>query len=176
MLFKELAIPGVFSIEPERRTDERGFFARMYCQAELAKHGLEGAVAQVNTGVSPRAGTLRGLHFQTAPHAEVKIARCLRGAVFDVAVDLRASSPTFRRWTAAELTADNGLMLYVPVGCAHGYLTLAADTELMYFTSAPYAPAAASGVRYNDPAFGISWPQEPTVISKADRSWPDFAA
>ena len=176
MLFKELEIPGVMLIQQQRRTDDRGFFARMFCQSEFAGQGLDNKVAQVNTAFSPQARTLRGVHFQAAPHAEVKMVRCLRGAVFDVAVDLRPGSSKLGRWTAVSLTAENGDMLYIPEGCAHGYLTLVPDTELMYFASVPYAPAAAAGVRYNDPAFNIAWPETPTVISQADRSWPDFKA
>jgi len=175
MLFAETEIEGAYLIEPERRFDERGFFARMFCEKELADRGLTVSISQANTGFSPRSGTLRGLHFQLAPHAEVKIARCLRGSVFDVAVDLRPGSTTYRRWTGHLLSADNGKLLYVPEGCAHGYLTLAPDTELMYLTSAPYAPSAARGVRYDDPAFAIAWPAKVEVISKADLSWPAFA-
>lgn len=175
MLFVRTEIDGAFLIEPERRSDERGYFARLFCQKELAGRGLEAGISQANTGFSPRAGTLRGLHFQLAPHTEVKIARCLRGAAFDVAVDLRPDSPTYRRWTAHELSAENGSLLYVPAGCAHGYLTLRPDTELMYFTSAAYAPDAARGIRYDDPAFAIAWPAKVEVISKADLSWPDFS-
>jgi dTDP-4-dehydrorhamnose 3,5-epimerase len=175
MLFANTEIDGAYLIEPERRVDERGFFARMFCEKELGERGLAVRISQANTGFSPRAGTLRGLHFQLAPHAEVKIARCLRGCVFDAAVDLRPGSTTYLRWTGHLLSADNGKLLYVPEGCAHGYLTLAPDTELMYFTSAPYAPSAARGVRYDDPAFAIAWPAKVEVISKADLSWPAFA-
>jgi dTDP-4-dehydrorhamnose 3,5-epimerase len=175
MLFAETAIDGAYLIEPERRVDERGFFARVFCENELAERGLAVRISQANTAVSQRAGTLRGVHFQLAPHAEVKIVRCLRGSVFDVAVDLRPGSPSYRRWTGHVLSAENGKLLYVPEGCAHGYLTLAPDTELMYFTSAPYAPNAARGVRYDDPAFAIAWPAKVEVISKADLSWPAFA-
>jgi dTDP-4-dehydrorhamnose 3,5-epimerase len=175
MLFAETAIDGAYLIEPERRVDERGFFARVFCENELAERGLAVRISQANTAVSQRAGTLRGVHFQLAPHAEVKIVRCLRGSVFDVAVDLRPGSPSYRRWTGHVLSAENGKLLYVPEGCAHGYLTLAPDTELMYFTSEPYAPNAARGVRYDDPAFAIAWPAKVEVISKADLSWPAFA-
>lgn len=174
MLFKETDVDGVFIIEPERRVDERGFFARIFCERELAERALVGRICQVNTAFSPRAGTLRGLHFQLSPHAEVKIARCLRGAVFDVAVDLRPDSPTYKRWTGVTLTEENGMMLYVPAGCAHGYLTLVPDSELMYFTSTVYAPASARGVHYNDPAFAIAWPAKVEVVSTADLSWPIF--
>ncbi|MCK6370007.1 MAG: dTDP-4-dehydrorhamnose 3,5-epimerase [Gammaproteobacteria bacterium] len=176
MKFTAGEIEGAYLIEPDRRVDDRGHFARLWCSQELAAHGLNGTIAQINTGVSPRCGTLRGLHYQLAPHAEVKIARCFRGAVFDVAVDLRPGSPTFRRWMGVELTAGNGRLLYVPEGCAHGYLTLTDDVELVYLTSRPYAPEAARGVRYDDPAFGISWPREAVVISQADRNWPLFPA
>ena len=174
MLFSDTEIDGAFLIEPERRADERGYFARVFCEKELAERGLVANISQANTGFSPRAGTLRGLHFQLAPHAEVKIARCLRGAVFDVALDLRPDSPTYRRWSGQLLSAENGRLLYVPAGCAHGYLTLAPDTELIYFTSVPYAPTAARGIRYDDPAFAIAWPATVEVISKADLSWPAF--
>ena len=174
--FISTTVDGAFIIEPEPRRDERGYFARIWCAAELARQGLVSAVAQVNTGVSPRRGTLRGLHFQAAPHEEVKIARCMRGAAFDVVVDLRRRSPTFRKWYGLELTGDNARMLYVPEGCAHGYLTLADDTELMYMTSHPYVPGAASGVRFDDPALGIAWPLVPEIVSEPDRSWPLFAA
>jgi dTDP-4-dehydrorhamnose 3,5-epimerase len=174
MLFNQTEIDGAYLIEPERRVDERGFFARVFCETELAERGLAVSISQANTGFSPRAGTLRGLHFQLAPHAEVKIARCLRGSVFGVAVDLRPDSPTYKRWTGHLLSAENGKLLYVPEGCAHGYLTLAPDTELMYFTSKPYAPTGARGIRHNDPAFAIAWPAAVEVISEADSSWPAF--
>ncbi|MCX8004029.1 MAG: dTDP-4-dehydrorhamnose 3,5-epimerase [Burkholderiaceae bacterium] len=177
MLFSELDdVAGVFLLQMEPRHDERGHFARLLCEQELERQGLQGRFVQVNSGFSPRAGTLRGLHFQQPPHAEVKIARCTRGAVFDVAVDLRPDSPTFCRWVGVELRPEVPTLLYVPEGCAHGYLTLADDTELVYFTSRPYAPEAARGVRYDDPAFGIRWPVPVRVISQADRSWPDFTS
>jgi dTDP-4-dehydrorhamnose 3,5-epimerase len=175
MRFEDIGIGGAALIAPERREDERGFFARLYCVDELEKHGLAAPISQINTGVSPRAGTLRGLHYQSAPHDEVKIVRCVRGAVFDVIVDLRPDSPTYKRWFGVELSAANGLMLHAPQGTAHGYLTLADDTELIYMTNKPYAPGAARGVRYDDPAFGIRWPAEVRVISKADLGWEPFA-
>jgi dTDP-4-dehydrorhamnose 3,5-epimerase len=169
-------VEGAFVIEPTPRSDERGHFARLWCSETLEARGLIGRIAQINTGVSPRAGTLRGMHFQSAPHQEVKVARCVRGAAFDVVVDLRPDSPTFRKWMGAELTALNGRLMYVPEGCAHGYLTLTDDTELIYVTSAPYAPQSAGGVRFDDPSFAIAWPAPATVISQQDRSWPDFVA
>lgn len=176
MQFTPGTVDGAFVIEPELRRDERGFFARQWCAAELSARGLDARIAQINTAVSPLRGTLRGLHYQLAPHAEVKIARCCRGAVFDVAVDLRPASRTFRRWMGVELSATNARQLYVPEGCAHGYLTLSDDVELMYLTSRPYAPDAARGVRYDDPAFGIDWPAAVALVSPADRSWPLFTA
>ena len=174
MNFEACAVDGAFVITPAPRHDERGYFARVFCQRELADRGLAGDVSQVNTGFSPRAGTLRGMHFQSGEHAEVKIVRCLRGAVFDVVVDLRPESPSFKRWFGVELSAANGRMLYAPAGTAHGYLTLQPDTELLYFTNRPYAPDAARGVRFDDPAFGIGWPGDISLVSAADRGWPDF--
>lgn len=175
MLFKELGVRGVYLIELERRSDERGYFARMFCEDEFAQHGLCHRFIQVNTGFNPQAGTLRGMHYQEAPHAEVKLVRCARGRVFDVALDLRPESPTYRQWAGVELSAEAANMLYVPEGCAHGYLTLEADTELAYFTSCRYAPGAARGVRFDDAAFGIQWPAPAMLVSKADREWPAFA-
>ena len=168
------AVSGAFVITPQPRADDRGWFARMWCAQELAQKGLEHHVAQVNVARSHLAGTLRGMHYQQAPHDEAKIVRCNRGAVFDVVLDLRSSSPSYKRWFGIELSETNGQMLYVPQGCAHGYQTLSDDAEVMYFTSAFYAPAAATGVRYDDPAFGIDWPRSVTAISGQDRSWPDF--
>lgn len=161
-------------ITPQRRSDERGYFARLWCSQSFRDAGLTPDIAQVNTGFNPRAGTLRGMHFQRAPHAETKVVRCVRGALFDVMVDLRADSPTFRRWYGLRLDPDEGKMLVVPEGCAHGYLTLRDDTELVYFTSKAYEPAAATGVRFDDPAFGIQWPAEVKLVSQADAGWPDF--
>lgn len=174
MQFEPSSVEGAFVIRPQPRPDERGHFARIYCAAELAEHRLVSDFVQINTGVSPRAGTLRGMHYQAAPHAEVKIARCVRGAAFDVVVDLRPDSPTYKHWFGVELSADNGLMLYAPAGTAHGYLTLRPDTEVTYLTSKPYAPDAVRGVRFDDPAFGIEWPADITLVSQADRAWPDF--
>ena len=174
MNFRETEISGAWVIGLDRREDERGYFARIWCHDELQVRGLDPALSQVNTALSLRSGTLRGMHFQAAPHAEVKIARCIRGAAFDVVLDLRPASSTFRRWFGLTLTPESGEMLYVPEGCAHGYLTLADNTELLYFTSKPYAAHAAKGVRHDDPAFGVRWPDAIRVLSDADRSWPDF--
>lgn len=174
VLFHDTPIAGAYVLEPQRIRDERGFFARLWCAQELASRGLSSAIRQTNIGVSARKGTLRGLHFQREPHAEVKIIRCPRGAIFDVIVDLRPQSPTFRRWHGLELSGENSLALYVPEGCAQGYLTMRDDTEIYYHASAAYEPRAASGVRYDDPAFGIEWPSPIEVISDQDRLWPDF--
>ena len=176
MKFEEVGIAGAYLLTPEPRSDERGYFARIHCEQELADHGLTGGICQINTGFSPRAGTLRGMHFQEAPHDEVKIMRCVRGVAFDVIVDVRPASPSFRSWFGIELSEENGRMLYAPAGTAHGYLTLADDTELIYLTNKPYAPAAARGISHADPAFGIVWPGEIRIISQADRNWPAFAA
>jgi dTDP-4-dehydrorhamnose 3,5-epimerase len=176
MNFEPLPVAGAFLITPQKRSDERGYFARVFCRDELTAQGLCADYSQANTALSPRAGTLRGLHFQHAPHGEVKLVRCTRGRVFDVVLDLRRDSPTYLRWHGLELSADNAAMLYAPEGTAHGYLTLSDDTELLYMTSSKYAPDAATGVRYDDRAFGIRWPRDITVVSQADRGWPDFQA
>jgi dTDP-4-dehydrorhamnose 3,5-epimerase len=174
LIFKETPIAGAFVIEPERLADERGFFARTFCAEEFAKHGLEARVAQCSTSFNRRKGTLRGMHFQRPPHEECKLVRCTAGAVYDVLVDLRPGSATFRQWFGTELTADSGRAVYVPRGLAHGFLTLADDTEVLYQISEFYDPASADGVRWNDPAFGIDWPGQVRVISPRDRSYPDF--
>ena len=175
MHFEPVDIAGAYLLTPVRRSDDRGYFARIHCEQELAEHKLAGGIVQINTGFSPRAGTLRGLHYQLPPHAEVKIMRCVRGAVFDVIVDLRPDSPTFERWYGIELRAGDDRMLYAPEGTAHGYLTLADDSELVYMTNKVYATEAARGLPHDDPAFGIAWPGTVRVISDADRSWPAFA-
>jgi len=172
MIFTPTELRGAYVLDIEPRADARGFFARTWCLRELEAHGLNTIVAQANTAVSPRKGTLRGMHFQEAPYAEVKLVRCTRGAVWDVIVDLRPESSTYRQWLGMELTADNHRMLYVPEGFAHGYQTLSDDTELWYQASQFYAPAAARGVRYDDPALGIRWPLTVTMISDADHGWP----
>jgi dTDP-4-dehydrorhamnose 3,5-epimerase len=174
MLFSETDVAGAFVIDIEPIKDERGFFGRTWCRTEFARRGLSDTIVQVNTAVSVRKGTLRGVHYQLAPHAEVKIVQCTRGSVYDVAVDLRPASPTFRRWAAVELSGHNYRAFYIPEGCAHGYLTLADDVVLTYSTSAAYAAQHARGVRFDDPAFGIQWPGQVQVISAADRGWPNF--
>jgi dTDP-4-dehydrorhamnose 3,5-epimerase len=174
MIFTETKLRGVHIIEPERRTDDRGFFARMWCRRELEEHGLNAGVSQINVGFTLLKGGLRGLHYQLPPRQEVKLVRCTMGALFDVALDLRPESPTYRQWVGLELTAQNRRMLYVPQGCAHGYQTLVDNTEMHYQTSEFYAPDLAGGVRYDDPAFEIQWPLPVTGVSVADRSWPDY--
>jgi dTDP-4-dehydrorhamnose 3,5-epimerase len=174
MIFTETRVRGAFVIDLERRTDNRGFFARAWCQKEFAAHGLSGRLVQVNVSYNARRGTLRGLHYQLAPYQETKVVSCTQGAIYDVVVDLRRDSPTCRQWAAAELTAGNHRMLYVPEGCAHGFQTLADDTELLYLMSAFHSPEHARGVRYNDPAFGVEWPLPAHALSDVDRSWPDF--
>lgn len=175
MTFYETKISGVFEIHLEPKHDERGFFARSWCQKEFEGHGLNSRLLQCNTSGSPRKGTLRGLHYQAAPFAETKLIRCTRGSIFDVAVDLRPDSPTYKSWIAAVLTAGNHHMLCVPEGCAHGFLTLEDDCEVFYQTSEFSHPEAARGVRWNDPAFDIDWPGKVEVISARDASYPDFA-
>jgi len=163
-------------VELERIADDRGFFARSFCTREFEAAGLDSCVAQCNVSYNLRRGTLRGMHFQRAPHAEAKLVRCTRGAIYDVIVDLRTDSPTFRRWLAVELTADNHCALYVPRGFAHGFQTLADDCEVFYQMSEFYVPDAAAGVRWNDPAFKIAWPIADPILSPRDTAYPDFAA
>ena len=175
LIFRETALEGAFVIELERIEDERGFFARTFCRREFREHGLIAEVVQANTAFNRRKGTLRGLHYQATPHEEAKLVRCTRGAVYDVIIDLRPVSPSFRRWVAVELTARNDSMLYVPEGFAHGYQTLEDDTETSYLMSAAYEPNAGRGVRWDDPAFDIEWPEvEERTINERDRSWPNF--
>jgi dTDP-4-dehydrorhamnose 3,5-epimerase len=175
MRFTPSRIPGAWVIDIEPIHDQRGFFAMTWLPEEFRTHGLDPALAQCNLAFNHKRGTLRGMHFQTAPHAQAKLVRVTRGALLDVIVDLRADSPTFRQWEAVELTADNRRMLYMPAGIAHGYLTLTDGTEAYYHASSPWVPAAESGVRWNDPAFAIAWPMAPVVISDKDSAWPDFA-
>jgi len=172
MIFHESKIPDAWIIDIEPIADARGFFATTWVPNELADRGMNPALAQCSIAFNTRRGTLRGMHFQKSPHAQAKLIRATRGALLDVILDLREESPTFRQWDAVELTAENRRMLYMPEGIAHGYVTLTDDTEAYYHSSAPRVPAAESGVRWNDPAFGIIWPFEPIVISDRDRQWP----
>jgi len=171
-LFTESPIQGVFVIDPEPRADERGFFARTWCQREFDEHGLNVRVAQCGVSFNDRAGTLRGLHYQAAPHEEEKLVRCTQGAIYDVAVDLRDGSPTQYEWFAAELSATNHRMLYVPAGCAHGFLTLADNSEVFYQISQELCLDSSRGARWDDPAFAITWPSPVRVISDRDRTLP----
>jgi dTDP-4-dehydrorhamnose 3,5-epimerase len=164
----------VVLVNPELASDERGFFARTWCAEEFARNGLNPALVQCGIAYNHRQGTLRGMHYQAAPAEEAKLVRCTRGRIFDVAIDLRPASPTFLRYAAAELSAEERNMLYIPEGCAHGYITLEDDCEVLYQMSAAYRPELARGVRWNDPAFGIAWPVEVAVISERDRTYPDF--
>ncbi len=176
MLFQRTQLHDAWLIRLELLGDARGAFARTFCEREFAVHGLETRFVQHSRSISATCGTLRGMHFQRAPHEEVKLVSCVKGAIWDVIIDLRPHSPTFRRWQGFELTADNRDQLYVPQGFAHGFQTLSDDTEVHYLISAFYEPHASAGVRYNDPAFGIEWPLPVSVIADKDRNWPDFAA
>lgn len=175
MRFEASALQGVVILEQERKEDERGFFARTWCAEEFRRHRLNPVLSQCSVSFNRCKGTLRGMHFQRAPHAEAKLVLCTAGAVFDVVIDLRPDSPTFKKWTGLTLSRENGRMIYVPEGCAHGFQTLVRDTEVYYHISVPYAPAAYGGVRWDDPAFGIRWPEiDSRIISDRDRTWPDF--
>jgi dTDP-4-dehydrorhamnose 3,5-epimerase len=174
MRFEETNVAGVVLITPDRFEDERGFFSRTWGLDEFQAHGLETRVASRNVSFNRMARTLRGMHFQHAPYREVKIVSCLVGSVYDVAVDLRPESATFGQWFGAELTHDNGVMLYVPEGCAHGYLSLVPDSTVEYLISEFYHPEAAGGLRWDDPFCNIQWPAEPAVMNDRDRTWPDF--
>jgi dTDP-4-dehydrorhamnose 3,5-epimerase len=174
MRFEETELEGSFVIELERRSDERGFFARTFCEREFAAHGLPTRFPQSNLSSNLRAGTLRGLHYQAAPFREPKLVRCVMGAIYDVIVDLRAGSPTRCRWFGAELSAENGRALYVPEGFAHGFVTLADDSFVYYHMGAFYEAGAQRGVRWNDPAFGIRWPRPPLSMTDKDANHPDF--
>jgi dTDP-4-dehydrorhamnose 3,5-epimerase len=174
MIFHETKLRGAYEIHLESITDERGFFARSWCQTEFAHHGLNPKLAQCNISVTSRKGTLRGMHFQAAPFAETKLVRCTRGRIYDLVLDLRPDSPTFRDWVAVVLTAEKRNMVYVPEGCAHGFLTLDDDIEVFYQMSEFYNAEAARGVRWDDPAFQIAWPEKVEVISERDRTYPDF--
>ena len=176
MIFNQTVLEGAYVIEAEPTEDERGSFARTFCQREFEALGLNPRVSQCSTSFNGVRGTLRGMHFQAAPWCEAKLVRCTRGAIYDVIVDLRRDSSTFTQWSATELTADNRLAVYVPEGFAHGFLALSDAAEVLYQISQSFEPRAAQGVRWNDPAFGIQWPMAPTVISAKDSAYPDFAA
>ena len=174
MIFTKGPLPDTYIIDPDKKRDDRGFFARAFCEREFAEHGLARPMVQTNVSFNPRRGTLRGLHFQRAPHREAKLVRCTRGALYDVVVDVRPASPAYGEWMGVELSADSHRMLYVPEGFAHGFLTLEADTEVTYQVSSFYTPGAEGGLRYDDPALAIDWPAPVRVLSEKDRAWPAF--
>lgn len=175
MIAKQTKLNGAFIIEPERFEDERGFFARAWSAKELAALGAEGEFVEANLAYNHKRGTLRGLHWQAAPHGQAKLVRCTRGSIFDVAVDLRPDSTTYGQWTSVELSAENRLMFYVPDGFAHGYLTLEPESEVLYLVTSDYEPASARGARWNDPAFGIRWPDvNELIVNDRDNNYPDF--
>ena len=172
MRFLETDIPGAYVIEPELIEDERGFFARSFCAEDFARRGLTAALAQCNISYNKTRGTLRGLHYQAEPEPEAKLIRCTRGAIFDVIVDLRPGSPSFGKWMAAELSAENHKMIYAPEGCAHGFQSLTEDSEVFYQMSRPYRAALARGIRYDDPALRIRWPLADPILSARDLGLP----
>jgi dTDP-4-dehydrorhamnose 3,5-epimerase len=172
MLFTPTHLPGVTLLDLDPHHDARGFFARAWCQREMQQHKLLASIVQVNISFNACKGTLRGIHYQLVPHQEAKVVSCYRGGLFDVVVDLREGSPTFRQWVSVELTAENRRRLYIPPGCAHGFQTLADDTEVLYLMSEFYSPEHARGIRYDDPALAIPWPLPLSCISDADLRWP----
>lgn len=174
MIFSETKLKDAYLIEVQKFEDNRGFFGRTFCQKELEKLGLSARVAQANVSYNKRKGTLRGMHYQEAPYGETKLVRCTRGAILDVIIDVRPGSSTYKQWIGVELTQGNYTMLYVPENFAHGFQTLADDTEVIYQVSQFYTPGSERGIRYNDPAFGIDWPLEVSVISDKDAGWPDY--
>ena len=175
MRFRETGIPGAFVVELEPFIDERGMFARIWCADEFADAGLTSTISQCSISSNPHAWTLRGMHYQTPPHEEAKLVRCTRGAVFDVVLDLREGSGTFGKWFGIELNPSEGAALFIPEGCAHGFQTIVGDSDVLYMISRPYAAESATGVRYDDPAFGIEWPRtNGLTISDRDRAWPDY--
>lgn len=174
MKFHELEIAGAFRIELDPHVDDRGFFARSFCAREFTEHGMNPRVVQCNISFNRKKGTLRGMHYQTTPFEEAKVVQCTHGAIFDVIIDLRPASPSYKKHAAVELSETNRQMLYVPEGCAHGFQTLADNTEVFYLMSEFYSPDHARGVRWNDPAFGIRWPEDERTIVPRDQQYPDF--
>jgi dTDP-4-dehydrorhamnose 3,5-epimerase len=175
MIFHDTKLKGAYLIELERREDARGFNGRLWCGREFETQGVDFQVAQVNVLFNKEKGTLRGMHYQAAPYQESKVFRCVRGAIYDVIIDLRPGSPTYLQWVGVELRADEYKVLYVPKGCAQGFYTLEPNTELIYLVSQFYAPQAERGIRYDDPTFQVEWPGPPRIISDKDRSWPNFS-
>ena len=174
MKFTPTGIAGVDLITLEKHSDDRGFFARTFCKKELVAHGHDFVIDQANLSFNHHAGTLRGMHYQAAPVGDPKIVRCISGSIYDVVIDLRPVSPTYCQWIGAELSAENRNSLIIPMGCAHGFLTLEPDTEVLYLMGAPFVPELASGVRWNDPAFDITWPNKPAIINDRDANYPDY--
>ena len=174
MKFHPTSIHGAYLLELEERRDDRGFFARFFCEEEFRARGLETNFLQLNNSLSHSKGTLRGMHYQLPPAADAKVVRVMRGALYDVILDLRPDSPSFHQWFGAELTDQNRRAIYVPKGCAHGFITTADETEVLYMVSATHTPDCERGLRYNDPAFTIQWPIAPTILSDKDRNWQDF--
>ena len=174
MIFTPTAIPGAWTVDIEPIEDERGFFARLYAREAFLERGIDLPIPQINIALNEKRGTLRGMHFQAHPHEEGKLVHCIAGAVYDVIVDVRSGSATYGRWIGLELDAQSGRALYVPPGCAHGYISLTDRAELIYLMSASYAPQAARGIRWNDPRVAVAWPITPLLISERDRNWPDW--
>jgi dTDP-4-dehydrorhamnose 3,5-epimerase len=174
MKFTETKLKGAYVIELDKLADDRGYFARAWCKEEFLKNGLDAELVQCNVSYNPKTGTLRGMHYQDPPYAETKLVRCTRGAVYDVIIDLRPSSPTFLQWTAAELTPENGKMMYVPKGFGHGFQSLEPDSMVFYQVSEFYARDYCRGVRWNDPVLNISWPLDVSVISPQDKGWKEL--
>ena len=174
MHFIPTPLSGAYLIDLDKKSDARGFFARLFCQETFIRQGLEGAFMQANCSLSKEEGTLRGMHYQLPPMAETKLVRCIQGALYDIIVDLRPQSQTFGRSFGVELSQDNRMMLYIPRGFAHGFLTLKPHTELFYLVSMPYSPSHERGIRWNDPHFSLAWPKEPKIISERDSCHPDF--
>jgi dTDP-4-dehydrorhamnose 3,5-epimerase len=176
MIFTETKLKGAFVIGLERREDERGFFALTWSEKEFANHNLESRLVEIDISFNRKKGTLRGMHYQQSPHSQVKLVRCTMGAIYDVIIDLRPDSHTFKQWESFELSATNRLSLYVPGDFAHGFQTLQDDAEVLYQMSSPYVPGSGAGVRWNDPAFGVEWPEDDRTIIARDRDYPDFSA
>jgi dTDP-4-dehydrorhamnose 3,5-epimerase len=175
MIYTQTKLPGVYQLELERFEDNRGFLAPSFSARDFAKHGMASIFVESNISYSKHAGTLRGMHYQAAPHGQDKLVRCTRGAIFDVAVDLRPQSPTFKQWIGVHLTDENRSMLYLPADCAHGFQTLVDDTEVFYMVSSPYEPAAGRGFRWDDPAFLLEWPAtDKRILVERDRTYPDY--
>lgn len=174
MLFAETKLKGAFVIEIKKLEDNRGFFGRSWCANEMAEHGLKSDIKQVNNSLSLKKGTIRGMHYQNDPYQETKLVRCTKGAIFDVIIDLRPHSPTYKQWIGVELNADNRKMLYVPEDFAHGFITLEDNCEVNYLVTQFYTPGAESGIRWDDPAFGIEWPIQPTIVSEKDQTHPNY--